>query len=144
MINHPTISQNGVIRPTNVEVDLDRLTENYKAIAGHVSGARIMAILKANAYGHGMVPVAHHLVSIGVDYLGVAVLEEGILLRESGITAPILVLGGIIGNQVPRFLDNDLTLTASSVEKLAQIDEAARARGVKARVHLKIDTGMER
>jgi alanine racemase len=144
MINHPTISQNGVIRPTNVEVDLDRLTENYKAIAGHVSGARIMAILKANAYGHGMVPVAHHLVSIGVDYLGVAVLEEGILLRESGITAPILVLGGIIGNQVPRFLDNDLTLTASSVEKLAQIDEAARGRGVKARVHLKIDTGMER
>ena len=144
MINHPTISQNGVIRPTNVEVDLDRLTENYKAIAGHVSGARIMAILKANAYGHGMVPVAHHLVSIGVDYLGVAVLEEGILLRESGITAPILVLGGIIGNQVPRFLDYDLTLTASSVEKLAQIHEAARARGVKARVHLKIDTGMER
>jgi len=144
MINHPTISQNGVIRPTNVEVDLDRLTENYKAIAGHVSGARIMAILKANAYGHGMVPVAHHLVSIGVDYLAVAVLEEGILLRGSGITAPILVLGGIIGNQVPRFLDNDLTLTASSVEKLAQIDEAARARGVKARVHLKIDTGMER
>jgi len=144
MINHPTISQNGVIRPTNVEVDLDRLTENYRAIAGHVSGARVMAILKANAYGHGMVPVAHHLVSIGVDYLGVAVLEEGILLRESGITAPILVLGGIIGNQVPRFLDYDLTLTASSLEKLAQIDEAARARGVKARVHLKIDTGMER
>jgi alanine racemase len=144
MINHPTITQNGVIRPTNVEVDLDRLTENYRVIAGHVSGAKVMAILKANAYGHGMVAVAHHLVSIGVDYLGVAVLEEGILLRESGITAPILVLGGIIGNQVPRFLDNNLTLTASSVEKLAQIDEAARERGVNARVHLKIDTGMER
>lgn len=144
IINHSTISQNGVIRPTNVEVNLDRLTENYKAIASAVSGAKVMVILKANAYGHGMVHTAHHLVSIGADYLGVAVLEEGILLRESGITAPILVLGGIIGNQVPLFLDNDLTITASSVEKLQQIDEAAGARGVKARVHLKIDTGMER
>lgn len=144
IINHSTISQNGVIRPTNVEVNLDRLTENYKAIASAVSGAKVMVILKANAYGHGMVHTAHHLVSIGADYLGVAVLEEGILLRESGITAPILVLGGIIGNQVPLFLDNDLTITASSVEKLQQINEAAGARGVKARVHLKIDTGMER
>jgi len=65
--NHPTISQNGVIRPTNVEVNLDRLTENYKAIAETVSPAKIMVILKANAYGHGMVAVAHHLVTIGAD-----------------------------------------------------------------------------
>ncbi len=143
-INHPTISQNGVIRPTNVEVNLDCLTENYKAIAASVSPAKLMVILKANAYGHGLVAVAHHFVSIGANYLGVAVLEEGILLRESGIDAPILVLGGIIGNQVPRFLEYNLTLTASSVEKLEQIDESARARGVEARVHLKIDTGMER
>lgn len=144
MINHSTISQNGVIRPTNVEVDLDRLTQNYEAIARHVSPAKVMVILKANAYGHGMVRVARHLVSIGVDYLGVAVLEEGLLLRESGIKAPILVLGGILGNQVPLFIDNDLTLTASSTEKLQQINEAAKARNVKAKVHLKVDTGMER
>ncbi|MFN2126090.1 MAG: alanine racemase [Candidatus Promineifilaceae bacterium] len=143
-INHPTISQNGIIRPTNVEVNLDRLTQNYEAIARHVSPAKIMVILKANAYGHGMVKVAHHLVSIGVDYLGVAVLEEGILLRESGIEVPILILGGILGNQVPLFLDNDLTLTASSIEKLQQVNEAAKARNVKAKVHLKVDTGMER
>jgi alanine racemase len=143
-INHSTISQNGVIRPTNVEVNLDRLTQNYQAIADHVSPAKVMVILKANAYGHGMVRIAHHLVSIGVDYLGVAVLEEGILLRESGIKVPILVLGGIIGNQVPLFLDYDLTLTASSVEKLQQINETAMARDIKAKVHLKIDTGMER
>jgi alanine racemase len=142
--NAATISQNGVMRPTNVEIHLDRFTENYERIARHVHPAKMMVILKANAYGHGLVPIAHHAVSIGADYLGVAVLEEGILLRESGITAPILVLGGIIGNQVPLFLDNDLTLTASSVEKLAQINEAARARNVRARVHLKIDTGMER
>ncbi|MFN2136875.1 MAG: alanine racemase, partial [Candidatus Promineifilaceae bacterium] len=65
-------------------------------------------------------------------------------LRESGITAPILVLGGILGNQVPLFLENDLTLTASSVEKLQQINEAARERHMIAKVHLKVDTGMER
>ncbi len=144
VINGATISENGVLRPTNVEVSLDRLTENYRAIERAVAPAQVMVILKANAYGHGLVPVARHLAAIGAPYLGVAFLEEGILLREAGIRTPILVLGGIIGNQVPLFLEHDLTLTASSIEKLQQIDEAARERGVVARVHLKIDTGMER
>jgi alanine racemase len=78
------------------------------------------------------------------DYIGVAVLEEGIFLRELGVTAPIIVLGGIWGDQVPQYLQHDLTLTASSVERLEQIDMVATGMGVKARVHLKIDTGMER
>ena len=103
MINLPTITSNGVVRPTQVEVNLSRLTENLRLIREKVSPAKIMTILKANAYGHGMVEVARHVVSCGADYLGVAVLEEGILLREQGITAPILVLGGIMGNQVPLF-----------------------------------------
>lgn len=143
-INQPTISHNGIIRPTNVEVYLDRLSENFRAIAEAVSPAGVMVILKANAYGHGLVPVAHHMVSLGAAYLGVAFLEEGILLRESGINAPILVLGGIIGNQIPLFLQHDLTLTASSVEKLEQINDTASKVGIRAKVHLKIDTGMER
>jgi alanine racemase len=103
-----------------------------------------MPILKANAYGHGLVEIAHHFVKLGAPYLGVAVLEEGILLREQGIDCPILVLGGIMGNQIPHFLAYDLTLTASSIEKLIQIDQAAEAMGKPGRVHLKIDTGMER
>jgi alanine racemase len=90
------------------------------------------------------VEVAHHLVKLGAPYLGVAVLEEGILLREAGINCPILVLGGIMGNQIPHFLTYDLTLTASSIEKLVQIDQAAEAMRKTGRVHLKIDTGMER
>ncbi|MFW5940757.1 MAG: alanine racemase [Chloroflexota bacterium] len=143
-INKATITTNGVVRPTFVEVDRRRLTENFRAIRRHVAPAKVMAILKANAYGHGLVEVAQHMVRVGADYLGVAFLEEGILLREEGVTAPILVLGGIMGNQVPLFLDYDLTLTASSVEKLEQVETEARARGVTARVHLKIDTGMER
>ena len=143
-INKATITTNGVVRPTFVEIDLDRLTENFRAIQSHVAPAKMMVILKANAYGHGLVEIARHAVSMGADYLGVAFLEEGILLREEGISAPILVLGGLMGSQVHLFLDYDLTLTASSIEKLEQIEAAARDRGQPARVHLKIDTGMER
>lgn len=143
-INHPTISSKEVVRPTYVEVDLSRLTKNYRAIQEKVAPAGVMPILKANAYGHGLVEVARHLESLDAPYLGVAFLEEGILLREWGVKSPILVLGGILDNQVPLFLDYDLTLTASSVEKLAQINNAAREKGTTAKVHLKIDTGMER
>lgn len=144
MINHPTISINNVVRPTMVEVDLGCLADNFRAIKNHTGSSKIMPILKANAYGHGLVRVGQLMQSIGADYIGVAVLEEGILLRENGVTIPILVLGGILGNQVPHFLKHDLTITASSIDKLKQIDDAAGQIGVKAQVHLKIDTGMER
>ena len=143
-INKPVITDNGVVRPTHVEVNLNRLTQNYRAIQRAVSPATVMPILKANAYGHGLVEVARHMASLGAPYLGVAFLEEGILLREYGVTTPILVLGGVLGNQVPQFLQYDLTLTASSIEKLLQTNDAARAMGKTAKVHLKIDTGMER
>ena len=143
-INDPTISSNDIVRPTLVEVDLNRLAENFNAIRQHVAPARVMPILKANAYGHGLLRVAQLMESLGADYIGVAVLEEGILLRENGIRMPILVLGGILGNQVPGFLKYDLTITASSIDKLSQVDEIAAQMGVKAKVHLKIDTGMER
>ncbi|MCI0647242.1 MAG: alanine racemase [Chloroflexi bacterium] len=144
-INEPTITvRDDVVRPTQVEINLDRLAENYRAIQQAVAPTAVMPTLKANAYGHGLVEVARHLASLGTPYLGVAFLEEGILLREAGVATPILVLGGILGNQVPLFLEYDLTLTASSIEKLAQTDGAARAMGTTARVHLKIDTGMER
>lgn len=143
-INEPTISEQEIVRPTYVEVDLARLTDNYRAIVIATQPASVMPILKANAYGHGLVPVARHLASLGAPYFGVAFLEEAIMLRQAGIETPILVLGGIIGNQIPLFLQYGLTLTASSVEKLRQIDAAAAQWGVKAKVHLKIDTGMER
>ena len=142
--NHPTISTRFTLRPTQVQVHLDRLTQNYQAIQTHVDGAVVMPILKANAYGHGLVRVGQHMQALGAKVLGVAYLEEGILLREAGVTTPILVLGGILGSQAPLFLQHDLMGTASSVEKLEHMEAAAMAAGVKARVHLKIDTGMER
>lgn len=147
-LHQPTIALDGVLRPTHVEVDLAQVVANHRAIAAHVTadGATraVMPILKANAYGHGLTPVAKALADAGAPYLGVAYLEEGLMLREAGITTPILVLGGIIGSQIPAFLAHDLTLCASSVDKLRAIDEAATAAGVQAKVHLKIDTGMER
>jgi len=142
-IHQPVITTNGSVRATWVEVNLSRLTKNLQAIRAHVAPAKVMIIVKANAYGHGLAEVAKHLSSYA-DYIGVAVLEEGILLRELGVKAPILVLGGIWGDQLPHYLQHDLTLTASSVERLEQIDTVSRQMGLKAKVHLKIDTGMER
>jgi len=143
-VNHPTISIDEIIRPTRVEVDLKIFGENFKRIKEHVAPAKVMPILKANAYGHGLVRVAQFLQELKADYLGVAVVEEGILLREMGIKIPILVLGGVWGNQVPLFLKHNLTITASSIDKLKQIDDTAAQMKKKAIVHLKIDTGMER
>jgi alanine racemase len=142
-LHEPTIATDE-LRPTYLEVDLDRLAANYRAIAAHVAPARVMPILKANAYGHGQVEVARLLERVGAPYVGVAYLEEGIRLRQHGVRLPVLVLGGLIGSQVPRFLEHDLTLTASSVDKLRAIDDCAAASRRTATVHLKIDTGMER
>lgn len=134
-----------VMRPTQVVVDLAQLTANYEAIQKKVGTAVfIMPILKANAYGHGLIPIARHLEQLGASYFGVAYLEEGVLLRQAGIRTPILVMGGIAGNQIPLFIEYDLTLTASSVEKLELIESTAVGLGQTAKVHLKIDTGMER
>ena len=140
----PAIPEDESIRPTRVEVDLGQLGRNLAAIRAHVGKAKVMAVVKANAYGHGLVPVAQEMVKGGADSLGVALLEEAVILREAGITAPILVFGGIAETQIPIFIRNDLTLTAPSIDKLNLIDNAAAAMGVTARVHLKIDTGMER
>jgi alanine racemase len=142
-MHEPTIATDE-LRPTYLEVDLDVLAANYRAIAAHVAPARVMPILKANAYGHGLVEVARKLEAVGAPYVGVAYLEEGLRLRQHGVRLPVLVLGGIVGSQIPRFLEHDLTLTASSVDKLRAIDEQAAALGRPATVHLKIDTGMER
>jgi len=132
------------LRPTVIDVDCGALRHNIAQIRARVGSARIMGTVKANAYGHGLIRTAQELLSCGVDELGVAFLEEGIALRRAGITAPVLVLGGIIGNQISHFLEHDLQITASSVYKLRQIDETAAAMGRRAQVQLKIDTGMGR
>ena len=130
-------------RPTRIRVDLDALTHNLRALRAQ-TGVPTMGIVKANAYGHGLVPVALHLQAQGIEQLGVAFVEEGIALRQAGVTVPILVMGGIFGPQAAQFIAHDLEITVSSLSKLRQIEAAAEALGRKATVHLKIDTGMER
>jgi alanine racemase len=142
-IEQPMQANAGDVRPTYAEVNLSHIDKNLDAIRTKVKSSRVMLILKANAYGHGLKNVALHMAD-RVDYLGVAVLEEGLYLRKIGIKTPILVLGGVWNSQIPQYIQNDLTLTASSVEKLERIDQIAVSLKKKVRVHLKIDTGMER
>lgn len=132
------------LRPSIVDIDLDALTHNYQTLKQHVGTSKVMPIIKANAYGHGMIECVKTLEQAGADFFGVAYLEEGIELRQAGVHAPIVVLGGILGSQLCHYLDFDIDLTASSVSKLEQIEEIAAAKKKRARVHLKIDTGMER
>ena len=131
------------IRPTYLEVDLSQLRKNIEAIKAHVAPAKVMPMIKANAYGHGVDGVAPYIEPY-VDYFGVAILEEGIYLRELGITKPILVGGGTLPEQVPYYAEYDLTLTGSSLELLDVAEEVSRATGKRIKTHLKIDTGMER
>ena len=131
------------MRPTYLEVNLSQLRKNVEAIRAHVVPARVMVMVKANAYGHGMDGVAPFIEPY-VDYFGVALPEEGIHLRELGITKSILVAGGTLPEQVRFFADYDLTLTGSSVELLDAAEEISRSTGKRIKTHLKIDTGMER
>lgn len=132
------------VRPTVAVVEEAALRHNIRWLSEHVEGRPIMAVVKANAYGHGLVPTSRALLDAGVQSLGVAFLEEGLALRRAGIRAPVLVLGGIIGNQIRHFLEHDLMMAASSPFKIQQIEDVARALGKTAQVHLAVDTGMGR
>lgn len=135
----------GLERPTRAEIYLDNLRNNYSIVRGLVSrDVKIMGVVKANAYGHGILRISSELLSAGADYLGTAYIEEAVYLRRSGITAPILVLGAINPDQIDDYILNDIELATSSIIKSEQISERAVALGKKAIVHIKIDTGMER
>jgi alanine racemase len=131
------------IRPTYLEVSLQRLKTNLENIRAHVAPAKVMQMVKANAYGHGVDGVAPFIEPY-VDAFGVALVEEAIHLREIGIRKPILVAGGIFIEQLPLFFQHDLTLTASSADLLTAADKLAESIHTRLKVHLKIDTGMER
>ncbi len=131
------------MRPTFLEVNLSRLKNNLTAIRAHVAPAKVMPMVKANAYGHGVDGVAPFIEPF-IDYFGVATVEEGIRLRELGVAKPILVAGGILPEQLPLFAQFDLTLSGSSIELLNAAEDVSRSIGKRIKAHLKIDTGMER
>jgi alanine racemase len=132
-------------RPTRAEISFENLRNNFSIVKSLINkDVKIMAMVKANAYGHGLFEISSELLKQGADYLGVAVLEEGVYLRERGITAPILVLGPINADQVAEFITHDIEITSSSIDKSIGIAAVAKEMRKIALVHLKIDTGMER
>lgn len=132
-------------RPVWAEIDLKNLEHNYKEIRRLVgSKVEIMAIVKANAYGHGAVTVAQTLDKAGAERFGVAIMNEAVLLREAGIKKPILILGWTPSDDYVRALNNDIILTIYSLEEAERLSRICKEYDVKAKVHLKIDTGMGR
>ena len=132
-------------RPTWAEIDTDALAHNLRVIRGRVGReVQILAAVKANAYGHGAVECARRLESEGVDWFGVALPEEGIELRQAGITRPILCLGGFWNGQEATCLRERLTPVVYRLDMIESLDRAARDVKVNADVHVKIDTGMGR
>lgn len=131
-------------RPTVMEVDLAALNRNVQKIKSAVGSSRLMAVVKANAYGHGLSECGRAFQASGVDALGCAYLEEALILRHAGVRIPILVFGGLLADQINSYIEHDIDVTASSIEKLNVIESAAAAMKRRARIHLKIDTGLER
>jgi alanine racemase len=141
---HAATIADGTDRPTRLTVDLAAIAHNYRVLCAASAPAAVMPVLKANAYGHGLVSVGRHVAQLGAPILGVAYLEEALALRQAGVSTPILVMGGLVDVQIPEFLANDVQLCASSIDKVRAIDAVAGRLGRRARVHLKIDTGMGR
>ncbi|MEN3330060.1 MAG: alanine racemase [Acidobacteriota bacterium] len=132
-------------RPTWAEIELNHLAANFNQVKQRVSPtARVMAVVKADAYGHGAVQCAQRLAREGADWFGVALPEEGIELRESGITQPILCLAGYWPGQAAACIRHGLTSVVYRLEMIEGLNQAAANAGVVADVHVKIDTGMGR
>jgi alanine racemase len=132
-------------RPTWAEINLDNLAYNFFQIKKLLKPrTKIMACVKADAYGHGLIPVAKRLVSCGVDFLGVASIDEGIKLREKKINLPILILGPVLKKDTTPIFRYDLTATVCDEELAKALNNKAKSLRKPLNVHIKVDTGMGR
>lgn len=132
-------------RPTHVEIDLDALRHNFRQVKTQAGpGRRVLAVVKADAYGHGAARVAPALESAGADCFGVAMVEEGLELRRAGVRSPILILGGVYAGQEPEILRHRFVPAIFDLEVARRLDGAASAADQVWPYHLKIDTGMGR
>jgi len=132
------------MRPTRAEINLGAIAFNLQGIRRQVAPAGIMAVVKADAYGHGALQVSRVALEEGASYLAVAVIDEAIALRKAGIEAPLLVFGGFSHEDARLFVDWELDATVFDRQGLALISQAARKRNRPVRVHVKADTGMGR
>ncbi|MGO4888540.1 alanine racemase [Anaerobacillus sp. MEB173] len=132
-------------RDTWTEISLDSIYHNATTFKNNLTnGARFMAVVKADGYGHGSVEVAKTALEAGADYLGVAFLDEALVLRKNGITTPILVLGYTPPTSVIKAIEEDITITVYSEDVLVECNKCAEDLNKKALIHLKVDTGMGR
>lgn len=127
------------------EIDLDAIQDNLAAIRARVgTGVRIMLIVKADAYGHGAVGIAHHAVKLGISAFGVGTSAEALELRDNGVRSPILVLGTVVDEEVAPALRQGIDIGIHSSDRIQMLETTARRMDCRARVHLNIDTGMGR
>lgn len=133
-----------LVRPTRAEVDLAALRDNVAQVRAVAPRADVLAVVKANAYGHGAVQVARALEGTDVRMLGVALVEEGVELRNAGIQKPILVLGGAYEGGYDLLVEYDLWPTVFRIDHLEQLAQAARRANRSVLAHVKVDTGMGR
>ena len=127
------------------QIDLEAIRHNVRVMRAHTAGgAKFMAVVKADAYGHGAIPVARAALEAGAAALAVAIPEEGAQLREAGIDVPILVLGGVEPSAAEAVVANGLTQTVFDAELVRALAAAGERTGRTARVHVKLDTGMNR
>lgn len=127
------------------EINLDRLEENISLIKAHLSpGTMLMAVIKADAYGHGDAVTAPVMQEAGADWFGVSDLQEGICARKNGITKPILIFSPIEIEYISTAVKNNLTLTISSYEYGVEVNNKAKELGITVKGHVKLDTGMNR
>ncbi len=132
------------VRPTRLEVDLGAIRHNVRVLAAAAGDATTCAVVKADGYGHGAVPVARAALEAGATWLAVALVEEGEVLRDAGIDAPVLLLSEPPPAAITRMLDADLVPTVYTVDFGGALDAAAADRGRAAPAHLGVDTGMGR
>ena len=132
-------------RPTFAEIDLSALRHNFELIRSSIPrGTEILAVVKADAYGHGFMDISRELELLGVDAFGVAFLAEGIQLRKSGIDKPVLLLGGVYPGQERKCIGFNLSTVVFTLDQARALNQAAGKLFRKAQVHLKTDTGMGR
>lgn len=132
-------------RQTWVEIDLRAVGKNFFALKKSLpASTRIMAAVKANAYGHGIVEISKKLVACGVDYLGVACIDEALILRKHLIKTSILNLGAFLKGDIEMMIEQDISSTVTDFALVKKLDARAKRLKKKARVHVKIDTGMGR
>src|SRR5664280_1494502 len=143
------LADGGVASPIRREtafatVDLDAISHNVEVLSKHAGSAAVMAVVKADGYGHGLVPSARAAIRGGASWLGVAQLSEAMALRRQGIQGPLLSWLHVPGSDFAGAIAADIDLSVSALWSLGEIADAARGLGRTARIHLKVDTGLGR